>query len=155
MDITRELKNAVAHRIACIERPYINSFAGTGKSRKRDSGDIHWMARKITGSRAFEPFTFRWNFSNGEPAGSSDIYLTVFTALFDIDDDDARRWSSKTEGDIARYEAAGEIARALMRKFTVTKKQIVPGTAGSTTSGCGDFSTSHSLSGGCYVDGEE
>jgi hypothetical protein len=155
MDITKELKNAIAHRIACIERPYINGFAGTGKSRKRDSGDVHSITRKITGSSVFEPFAFRWNFGNGEPAGSSDIYLTVFTALFDIDDDDARRWSSKTEGDLARFEAAGDITRALMRKFTVTKKRFVPGVASSSSSGFGDFSTSHSLSGGRYVHDEE
>lgn len=101
MDITKELKNAIAHRIACIEGTYINGFAGTGRSRTRDSGDVHSIARKITGSSVFEPFAFRWTFGNGEPAGSSDIYLTVFTALFDIDDDDAKRWASKTEGDIA------------------------------------------------------
>jgi hypothetical protein len=133
----------------------LNGFAGTGRSKIRNSGDVHAIARKITGSSVFEPFAFRWNFGNGEPAGSSDIYLTVFTALLDIDDDDARRWSSKTEGDVARFEASGDITRALMRKFTVTKKRYVPGTASSTSSGFGDFSTSHSLGGGCYFDDEE
>ncbi len=155
MDITKDLKNAIAHRIACIERPYINGFAGTGRSRTRNSGDIHAIARKITGSCVFEPFSFRWDFGNGEPASSSDIYLTVFTALFDIDEEDAKRWSSKTEGDVARFEAAGDITRALMRKFTVTRKRYVPAVASSTSSGFGDFSTSHSLSGGKYVDDQE
>jgi hypothetical protein len=55
----------------------------------RNSGDVHSIMRKITGSSVFEPFPFRWNFGNGEPAGNSDIYLTVFAALFDTDDEAA------------------------------------------------------------------
>jgi hypothetical protein len=42
-----------------------------------------------------------------------------------------------------------------MRKFTVTRKRYVPDVASSTSSGFCDFSTSHSLGGGHYVDDEE
>ncbi|MDQ0132648.1 hypothetical protein J2T08_000549 [Neorhizobium galegae] len=145
VDIPKELKAAIVHRIACIEKPYINAFAGTGRSRKRDTGDIHAIARKIL-DRTFDPFVFRWDFGNGEPATLNEIYLTVFTALFDIDDDDAKRWSSKTEWDIARHEAASDIARALMRKFAVGKRRLIQSQGDGETRGLGDPGGAHSLS---------
>ncbi len=123
MDILKELKAAVAHRIKCIPKPYINGFAGTGRSRKRTAGSVHSIAHLIM-DRTFEPFAFHWNTESGERAETNDIYLTVFTALFDIDDEDAARWSSRTEWDAAQHEAAHDIARALMRKFTVTKRRL-------------------------------
>lgn len=49
----------------------------------------------------------------------------IFTTLFDIDDEDAARWSSKTEGDAVKNEAARDIARALMRKFVITRRPTV------------------------------
>lgn len=151
MEIAKELKSAIAHRIACIERPYINGFAGTGRSKRRTAGDIHTLARAIM-NRTFDPFSFRWDFGNQEPADFSDIYLVVFTTLFDIDDEDARRWSSKTEHDIARHEAAADMARALMRKFIVTKRHLVTSQGDGVSRGFGDFGNSHSLSESWYED---
>ncbi|CDZ67672.1 Hypothetical protein NGAL_HAMBI2605_59530 [Neorhizobium galegae bv. orientalis] len=124
MDIPKSLKSAIAHRIACIERPYINAFAGTGRSRRRDAGDIHAIARQIM-VRTFDPFAFHWEIGNGEPATRNEVYLTVFTALFDIDDEDARLWSDKAMGDAARNEAARDIARALQRKFAVSERRMI------------------------------
>lgn len=123
-DIARELKSAIRHRISCIDRPTLNGFAGTGRSRKRELACAHTIARHIV-DQGLHPFAFSWDFGNGEPAGHTDVYLTVFTALFDIDDEDAVRWTSKAEWDAARDEGAREIVRALTRKFRVTKRRIV------------------------------
>lgn len=149
MDVAKELKQAIVHRIACIAKPYINGFAGTGRSRKRHTGDIHAIAQQIMGP-SLDPFSFRWNFGNGEPADQSDIYLTIFTALFDIDDDDAKRWSDRTEWDAARHEAAHDITRALMRKFDVGKRRFA--TAQATAERNGAAGGAHNLSDGQWVD---
>lgn len=151
MDIAKELKTAIAHRIACIERPYINGFAGTSRSKRRTAGDIHALARAIM-NRTFDPFSFYWNIGNQEPAGFSDIYLVVFTTLFDIDDEDARRWSSKTEHDIARHEAAADISRALARKFIIAKRGVIMPKGDGTSPGFGDPSASHSITDSRYED---
>lgn len=144
MDIAKELKSAIVHRIACIDRPYINAFAGTGRSRRRHSGDVHALTRKIM-DRTFDPFDFRWDFGNREPATMSEVYVTVFTVLFDIDDEDARRWSDKTEWDIARNEAARDIAKALLRKFTVTKRELVLSVNQHPELGLGNIGGAHCL----------
>lgn len=123
-EIFQRLKEGISHRIACIERPYINGFAGTGVSRKRTTQDVHAIARKIM-DRTFDPYGFHWDLGNKEHAEFNDIYLVVFTCLFDIEDEDARRWTSKTEWDIAKNEAAREIARALMRKFEVSRRRLI------------------------------
>ncbi|KKX24296.1 hypothetical protein [Rhizobium sp. LC145] len=152
-DITRELKSAIAVQIGCLSKPSINAFAGTGRSRRRHAGDIHAIARQLMERGTFGPFSFHWDFGNREPAGRHDVYLTVFTALFDIDDDDAKRWTDRAEWDIARHEAAGDIARALTRKFDVAKRRLTlsqadpenPGQAGS----------AHSLSNSRYEDNRD
>ncbi|EUB97330.1 hypothetical protein PMI07_000906 [Rhizobium sp. CF080] len=154
MDIARELRSAIAHRIACIDRPYLNAFAGTGRSQRRHAGDIHAIARKIM-DRTFDPFSFFWDIGNGEPAGFSDVYLTVFTALFDIDDDDARRWTSKAEWDVARSEAARDITRALLRKFTVTKRALIISQNEHQGGGFGDAGSAHGISNCRYEDERE
>ena len=123
-DIAKDLKEAIRHRIACIDRPTINGFAGTGRSRKRETRSAHTIAGRIV-DEGLHPFSFAWNYGNLEPASRNDVYLTVFTALFDIDDEDARRWTDKTEWDVARFEAVRDIVGTLMRKFVVGKRRIV------------------------------
>lgn len=125
MDIAKELKTAIILRIACIEKPSINGFAGTGKSRRRTTADIHAIARQIAECPSLKTFSFRWNFGNFEPASDTEIYLTIFTALFDVDDEDARQWTDSTMWDAARHEGAWSIARALTRKFEVIRREIV------------------------------
>ncbi len=142
-EIAKELKAAIRHRISCLDRPTLNGFAGTGRSRKRETQLAHTIARRIV-DEALPPFSFRWDFGNFEPAGRADIYLTVFTALFDIDDEDARRWTDKAEWDAARDEAARDIVRALTRKFVVTKRRIVSEPAGADGPVGGAHSISHS-----------
>ena len=122
-DLSKELKAAIRHRIACLDQPTLNSFAGTGRSRRRESGTIHTITREII-AKALEPFAFHWNFGNLEPAAETDVYLTVLTALFDIDDDSARRWTDRAEWSAARDEAARDIVRALELKFVVRKRRL-------------------------------
>ncbi|KEQ07022.1 hypothetical protein [Pseudorhizobium pelagicum] len=142
-DIAKALKAAIRHRISCLDRPTLNGFAGTGRLRRRETQLSHTIARRIV-YEALPPFSFRWDFGNFEPAGRADIYLTVFTALFDIGDEDARRWTDKAEWDAARDEAARDIVRALMRKFVVTKRRIVSEPAGANGPVGGAHSISHS-----------
>ncbi|MCJ8521516.1 hypothetical protein ABID21_004649 [Pseudorhizobium tarimense] len=122
--MSKELKAAIRHRISCLDKPTLNSFAGTGRSQKRESGAIHIITREIIG-KALVSFAFHWNFGNFEPAGETDVYLTVLTAIFDIDDEDARRWTDRAEWDAARDEAVREIVQALERKFVIRKRRIV------------------------------
>ncbi len=84
----------------------------------------HTISRRIV-EEGLGPFSFHWGHGNREPATHNDVYLTVLTALFDIDDEDARRWSHKTEWDAAKAEATRDIVRALMRKFVVDIRKIV------------------------------
>ncbi len=153
IDLARELKSAIRHRISCIDKPTLNGFAGTGRSRKRETACTHTITRHIV-DQGLQPFAFSWDFGNGEPAGHTDIYLTVFTALFDIDDEDAARWTSKAEWDAARDEGAREIVRALTRKFRVTKRRIVvQKPAASEDTGCGSVAGgAHNLSDCRYED---
>jgi len=139
-----KLKEAIRHRIACIDRPTINAFAGTGTSRRRELQATHSIARQIV-DQGLHPFSFHWDHGNREPGTRHDVYLTVFTALFDIDDEDARRWSSKTEWDAARAEATRDIVSALMRKFVIGERRTV-------TIRTDDYVGSHSLSATRYED---
>ena len=150
-DLTKGLKEAIRHRIACIDKPTINGFAGTGRSRRRENACTHTIARRIV-DEGLHPFSFFWNHGNGEPAGRTDVYLTVFTALFDIDDEDARRWTSNSEWDAARDEATREIVRALLRKFTVAKRRVIVDQVDRSVRGNGSPVGSHSLSNSRYED---
>ena len=143
-DAAGKLKEAIRHRIACVDRVTINAFAGTGRSRRRELQATHAIARHIV-YEGLHPFSFHWEHDNREPATSHDVYLTVFTALFDIDDEDARRWGSKTEWDAARAEATRDIVRALTRKFVVGERRIVSVRPE-------DYVGSHSLSASRYED---
>jgi hypothetical protein len=59
-------------------------------SRKRESGTIHTITREIIG-KAPEWFASHWNVGNFQPASETEIDRTVLTAIFDIDDEHARR----------------------------------------------------------------
>jgi hypothetical protein len=45
-DAAGTLKEAIRHRIACIDRVTINAFAGTGRSRRRELQATHAIARQ-------------------------------------------------------------------------------------------------------------
>lgn len=123
-DVSSKLKEAIRHRIACIDRPTLNGFAGTGRSRRRENQSTHTIARRIV-DEGLRPFLFHWNQGNREPATRNDVYLTVVTTLLDIDDEDARRWTDRSEWDIARFEATRDMVAALTSKFVVTKRRTV------------------------------
>ncbi|KGE01015.1 hypothetical protein JL39_07700 [Rhizobium sp. YS-1r] len=120
-DLQKRLTSAIRIQIDCLSQPTLNGFAGTGRYRQREKGSLHAIATRIM-DEGLRPYAFE---CGGEPVDRHDVYLTVLTALFDIDDEDARRWTSRGEWDAARFEAAKDIARAVMRKFTVVDRPRV------------------------------
>jgi hypothetical protein len=126
-DVAKDLKAAIRHRIACVDRTIINGFAGTGRSRKRENECTHSIAKAIV-CQGLTPFAFFWSHGNQEPAGQTDVYLTVFSALFDIDDEDARRWTrhrlcsdAEVHGDQAAHHH--DDGRARIRWFRITRRR--------------------------------
>lgn len=122
----KELTDAVFIQVNTLPMTTINSFAGTGRSRTRSKETWRQIASRIQ-EKALIPYRFM---KGEEPATDFDVHQTIYVALFDIDEEDARRWSDRKDGELARFEGSRDIAQALIRSFTIEKRELIIGEGG-------------------------